>query len=174
MFASGSSLDNGGELVKLDDATGSTIVEFTYDDRSPWPVTPDGDGPSLVLMAPRPGDAWHSDGTHWRPSTLTGGNPGASDALPFAGDPNADQDSDGLSALLEYALGTSDNNPSDGANVLSIDAAGYVHLSSAAGADAAILTVEKSVDLQTWQPHDLTQLLTPGTRWFVRAKATVR
>lgn len=35
-FPAGTALDNGGELLKVEDATGSTIVQFTYDDVTPW------------------------------------------------------------------------------------------------------------------------------------------
>lgn len=174
VFAAGSSLDNGGESVKLNDATGSTIVEFTFDDRAPWPVTPDGEGPSLVLIKPQPGDAWASNASHWRPSTMPGGNPGGSDAVPFTGNPETDNDGDGLSALLEYALGTSDSNPQDAGAVLSIDAAEMVHFPSAAAADDAALTVERSGDLHSWEQHDAALPLAPGARWFVRLRAVGR
>ncbi|MEZ5303587.1 MAG: CotH kinase family protein [Verrucomicrobiales bacterium] len=35
-FAGGSALDNAGETIKLEDAIGQTIREFTYDDADPW------------------------------------------------------------------------------------------------------------------------------------------
>ena len=35
-----------------------------------------------------------------------GATPGGSDALTFSGNPNLDEDGDGLSAFLEYALGS--------------------------------------------------------------------
>jgi hypothetical protein len=114
VFASGSSLDNGGERLKLEDAANSTIVEFIYDDREPWPVTPDGEGPGMVLMLPRAGDAWPSDGAHWRASLANGGNPGGTDAFAYAawkitsapGEADtADSDSDGLTTFWEYAGG---------------------------------------------------------------------
>ena len=44
---------------------------------------------------------------------MVGGSPGAVDAVGFVGDPNADIDGDGLSALLEYALGSSDSVAGD-------------------------------------------------------------
>jgi hypothetical protein len=43
-----------------------------------------------------------------------GGNPGASDSVAFAGTPLADADSDGLAAILEYAMARSDSVANDG------------------------------------------------------------
>ena len=100
-------LDNGGENLKLSFGAGIAIHEFEYEDRFPWPVSPDGDGTSLVLVAPgnRPD---HADPLSWRPSVAVGGSPAGSDATSFVGDPNADGDGDGLGAFLEYFLGSSD------------------------------------------------------------------
>jgi hypothetical protein len=55
-------LSNGGERLHLLAADSSTIVDFTYNDKAPWPETPDGEGPSLVLMRPElsdPAVAWN-------------------------------------------------------------------------------------------------------------------
>lgn len=100
-------LDNGGENLKLSFGAGTAIHEFEYEDRFPWPESPDGDGTSLVLVAPgnRPD---HADPLSWRPSVAVGGSPAGSDATSFVGDPNADGDGDGLGAFLEYFLGSSD------------------------------------------------------------------
>ena len=43
-------LSNGGETITLKDASGATIDTVTYVDVDPWPVTPDGTGPSLELI----------------------------------------------------------------------------------------------------------------------------
>jgi hypothetical protein len=103
----GDNLSNGGENLKLSFGAGEAIHEFAFDDSAPWPESPDGLGPSLVLIAPerRPP---HGDPFSWRPSTAVGGNPGGSDATSFAGDPGADDDQDGIPAFLEYALGSND------------------------------------------------------------------
>jgi len=42
-------LDGGGERVALIDLKGRVVDEVTYDDAAPWPVEPDGHGPSLSL-----------------------------------------------------------------------------------------------------------------------------
>ncbi|MCA9309154.1 CotH kinase family protein, partial [Candidatus Saccharibacteria bacterium] len=48
----GTNLSNSGETVTLEDNTSTVIDSVTYDDGAPWPVTPDGDGPSLELKDP--------------------------------------------------------------------------------------------------------------------------
>ena len=92
-------LSNGGELLKLDDSDSSIIQEFTYDDRAPWPTSPDGGGPSLVY---RGGDP--SLPQSWRASLVDGGNPNASDAVPYT--PGDDVIDYSLSGPLEFDLGT--------------------------------------------------------------------
>ena len=44
------SLDNGGEWLKLVDASGSLVDEVYYDDDAPWPTNADGYGASLQLV----------------------------------------------------------------------------------------------------------------------------
>merc|ERR1711965_298766 len=50
IFQNGSRLNNGSDRMKLEDASNSSIQEFTYDDELPWPNGPDGGGFSLVLI----------------------------------------------------------------------------------------------------------------------------
>ena len=38
------SFSNGGETIQVNDAAGRALVQFTYDDESPWPTAADGDG----------------------------------------------------------------------------------------------------------------------------------
>ena len=99
------SLDNTGEELALLDATGTDAQRFSYNDKAPWPTSPDGDGYSLVLIAPETSPD-HTVATNWRSSALPGGSPSHTDAIPFAGDPDLDNDNDGLNALLEHALGS--------------------------------------------------------------------
>lgn len=104
VFTNGSALSNGGERIKLEDANNGTILEFTYDDQTPWPTEPDQSGASLVLNNPqsRP-DPSLSD--NWRASVRPGGNPGKSDDAPFQGNPLADLNGNGEPDLVDYALG---------------------------------------------------------------------
>jgi hypothetical protein len=56
----------------------------------------------------------HTVPTNWRASLVLGGTPGTSDATTFTGTATADSDGDGLNALLEYGLATSDADASQG------------------------------------------------------------
>ncbi|CAN5395771.1 lamin tail domain-containing protein [soil metagenome] len=157
-----SKLDNGGENLKLSFGAGTAIHEFEYDDAPPWPTSADGDGFSLVMIAPstRPD---HGDPFTWRPSTSIGGNPGTTDSQTFLGDPAADQDHDGIFALMEHALGGSDSLPDPGllpAASLQPHAVGGIpgeFLTFAfrrnLAADDIVYTVETSADLLSWLPN---------------------
>jgi len=103
-FLNGTALSNGGERLRLEAPGGVTIKDFTYDDEMPWPLTADGLGPSLVLIAPETNPD-HRDPANWRASTADGGNPGSDDALHFVGVPGDDDDADGWTNLVEYSLG---------------------------------------------------------------------
>lgn len=72
------SLSNSGERVELQDALGTTIQSFTYEDS--WYATTDGRGYSLTAVDPQTADpnAW-SDKSAWRSSRGIGGSPGRSD-----------------------------------------------------------------------------------------------
>ncbi len=72
-FSSGR-LDNGGEVIKLDDRLGSTILQLRYNDGGQWPSEADGDGPSLEILDPT---AAGDNPDNWQYSTRYGGSPGA-------------------------------------------------------------------------------------------------
>jgi len=55
-------LSGSGERIALKKVGGSIIDEVTYDDNSPWPTEPDGNGPSLELINPA---LDNSAGTSW-------------------------------------------------------------------------------------------------------------
>jgi hypothetical protein len=71
-------LSNSGEALRVVDGAGADIASFTYDDDPPWPVTPDGQGPALVLVSPAANPA---SAASWRASYCLGGRPGEEDAL---------------------------------------------------------------------------------------------
>jgi hypothetical protein len=71
-------LDNGGETLRLAQFLGGTVLSATYDDRAPWPVTPDGAGFSLVPADPNANPA-PDDARNWRSSSAAAGSPGADD-----------------------------------------------------------------------------------------------
>lgn len=64
-------LGNGGENLQIVNSTGTIISQVTYDDATPWPLSPDGNGPSLELLNP---SASLNDGTNWTAATNLIGN----------------------------------------------------------------------------------------------------
>ncbi len=139
-------LSNSGETIQIKSADGlTTLLEFTYGTSGAWPTAADGGGRSLVLINPVSGIN-HNDPENWRPSTGIDGNPSASDALTFIGNPNADIDGDGLSARLEFALGTSDLIPNY--TPLAPGADLTFSVEQILGAD--VFEVEGSSDLSLW------------------------
>ncbi|HEV8712969.1 MAG TPA: lamin tail domain-containing protein, partial [Candidatus Binatia bacterium] len=65
------SLSNSGEVVSLLDAAGTVVDAVLYTDHAPWPVTPDGGGPSLELIA---AGADHTEPYNWAASTTAAGH----------------------------------------------------------------------------------------------------
>ena len=72
-------LSNGGEQVKLEDITNSTILDFDYSDG--WFEITDGRGFSLTVRDPNNADPndWPSK-SNWRTSVFSGGSPGWDDS----------------------------------------------------------------------------------------------
>lgn len=200
-FENGTVLSNGGELITLQNSTGTIIQSFSYSDSSPWPEEADGDDFSLVLLNP---DSLpdHSLASSWRASALAGGNPGTSDSCPdFVGDANADSDLDGLPALIEYYLGTSDTSFGDsqtnlqyGTTTEAGDVFSTYTVTHKIGADAVTTNAQISLDLDNWSdlPVDIvlqdrtpngdgtatstwrsTRSLETTPRQFFRLKATI-
>ncbi len=69
-------LDNTGERIDLSNANGGIALSLLYGDASPWPVSPDGAGHSLVL-ARLGGDP--EEASSWSASAFIGGSPGRAD-----------------------------------------------------------------------------------------------
>lgn len=67
-----SNLSNGGETVSLIDDSLNVIDSVAYDDVSPWPTSPDGNGTSLELKGT---GLDNSDPTNWGASVANGGTP---------------------------------------------------------------------------------------------------
>ena len=68
----GFGLSGGGELIRLYNNDGILMDSLTYDDDDPWPIEPDGDGPTLELINPLSDNAIYSN---WMAS-LGNGTPG--------------------------------------------------------------------------------------------------
>jgi hypothetical protein len=165
-------LDNDGETITLNDASGAIIESFTYLDQLPWPPAGNGDGFSLVRVSPS-SQLNPNTPTSWRASTTAGGNAGSSDTTTF---PGGDAE-----ALLSYALGSNELIP--GA------ALGSIIVPRKMAADDLISIVQTSTDLNNW--IDLTevqneslpvdgfsvqsyQAATNGTERFFRIKVMLR
>ena len=66
-------LKNDNEQLKIEDATNSTVAQFTYKDGPKWPQAADGDGSSLVpISLDADLDEWES----WHASIEINGSPG--------------------------------------------------------------------------------------------------
>ncbi len=138
------SLSNGGEQILFQDASGNPIHDFEYDNASPWPLAPDGQGPSLEIIDPY-GD--YNDPLNWRASSSSDGTPGGDARL---SDP--DTDGDGYPDWTESAFGIPANSPGMIPHAAaSKNGNGQVTVSWAFIPERTYL-VESSGDLQTWQP----------------------
>lgn len=67
-------LANGGGTLRLLNELGGRLLQIEYDNKTPWPVAPDGAGHSLVLTRPSYGE---NDARAWSASAVMGGSPGA-------------------------------------------------------------------------------------------------
>jgi hypothetical protein len=65
-----------GELIRLFDASLILIDTVHYDDSAPWPIEPDGDGPTLELINPSYDNAlpqsWAASSGYGTPGTVNG------------------------------------------------------------------------------------------------------
>jgi len=66
-------LNNGGDGVRVWNGDNLLVDVVNYDDSSPWPTEPDGDGPSLSLIDP---DTDNVLAESWAASLQDGGTPG--------------------------------------------------------------------------------------------------
>jgi len=86
-------LDNGGERVVLIDATSDTLFSVRYNDRTPWPISADGQGYSLVPTVNHP-TGEQNDANEWRASQKIHGSPGEDDEASTNVKANLDQKPD--------------------------------------------------------------------------------
>jgi hypothetical protein len=135
-------LSNGGEMIKLDDADGSTIAEFFYNDNEPWPHSPDGAGHSLVYRGGNP-----EIPANWRASVMVGGTPGGTDSVPYLG-----------GDILAYALGSHPELNSLG---------GTMVVDLQPGADDVAIIPQWSSDLKTWEEDGLELLSQDPMTWSI-------
>ncbi len=160
-----SNLRNSRESLTLLAADGLTnVFSLSYNDRI---ASTDGNGRTLVRILGCTTPA----GYEWRESMADGGNPGSTDSLAFVGDPLADADHDGHSALIEYAFGTSDAVWTPATHFLAPNGTGIPGFAlPLPNADCALLELQCSEDLSAWTPADGA----PVPRRFWRWHATQR
>lgn len=72
-------LDDGGEEIELRDRAGNKVCDITYRDESPWPVSADGFGYSMVVVDQTLA-TWGNFAQDWFASAQIGGSPGTLDA----------------------------------------------------------------------------------------------
>lgn len=156
----GFKLSDGGEALRLSLPDGVVLQELRYNDKNPWPEDADGDGPSLTLQDP--GKMMGDDPAQWTASVRIGGTPGTLGDDDVNTD-QVDNDGDGLTALVEEALGTSDADPASGpGNVVvekrETDGNTYwvVEATRDPAKDDLLIALELSTDLQTWEAADPT------------------
>jgi hypothetical protein len=156
-------LDNSGEEITLFAANGTEIFRFIYNDSM---GSTDGGGKTLIrqlAVPPNPTDYT------WRPSVAAGGNPGTTDAATFPAIPTDDLDKDGLTALVEYAFGTSDTAFTPLTDILEPNGTNEPNLTSPLeNADAVTVQLEWSTDLVMWQNPTL------DARGYWRVRVTRR
>jgi hypothetical protein len=104
-------LDNNGERIDLSNANGGIALSFKYGTTSPWPVSPDGAGHSLVL-AKLGGDP--EDASSWAASAVIGGSPGAPEPAQAAVTPATSTTTTllGIGAPGRYFKGVKEPTPS--------------------------------------------------------------
>ncbi len=162
-FEEGTALSNGGETIKLEDRENGSISEFKYNDKSPWPESADGNGKALGLIDPRslpdPDDPNNWAAIEPSPNSTND---------EFTGDPNIDKDADGMTAFLEYAVGTSENkfNTQSSIFFVSLNTENIVFNYKKNTSDENLnFNIETSIDLKEWKNiSELGELKTEETK----------
>ncbi|MDB6038465.1 MAG: hypothetical protein JWM99_2306, partial [Verrucomicrobiales bacterium] len=73
-------LSNGGENVTLVHAAGALLASAAFSDQTPWPLSADGGGFSLVVQNPN-ANPDPANPANWRASFRMGGSPGEDDPI---------------------------------------------------------------------------------------------
>jgi hypothetical protein len=155
VFAEESSLRAAGERIAIIGVGGATIKDFEYSIAAPWPTATGDEHFSIVLTDPA-SNTDHTIGGNWAKSTVPEGTPGTGETI-GTNNPDADNDGDGLSAFLEYALGGNDEDASSGQGLIGIGAADsravFTYQKNLAANDVTY-TLETTSDLINWSNAD--------------------
>lgn len=119
-----------------------------------------------MLVAPKTNPD-HNLALNWRPSVEPGGTPGGSDSTVFSGDPAGDDDLNGVSNLMQYAMWSAAGStllPAASAQSIAVDnvVAEYLSLTyqQNLAADDVLLELQVSNNLIDWNSG-------PGSLEFV-------
>ena len=82
-FDRDSNLSNGGETLELRDSKDNLVFSFQYNDKSPWPTAPDGNGPSLYLVSADTPSSKLGEAERWQASNVPNGTPGFETKLSY-------------------------------------------------------------------------------------------
>lgn len=106
---SGGALSNSGELIKLVDRDGFLVDSVLYDDADPWPVEPDGNGPSLEL---KDAATDNNDAANWQ---FSGGTTGVIiNGFEVSGTPGAENSGGGTAGpAVNISLANFEFTPKD-------------------------------------------------------------
>ena len=149
-------LEPAGERLTLRAPDGSMVASFAFAASDPWPGAGRERPFSMVLAHPVRG---LGNPAAWRSGAEPMGTPGTSDATIFSGSASADSDHDGLPAIVEYALGTRDDDASSGPESIIFEwDSGHrfvVRIPRRLRADDVMFRVDASLDLVSWFPAAL-------------------
>ncbi|MGJ8698134.1 MAG: FN3 associated domain-containing protein [Verrucomicrobiaceae bacterium] len=159
-------LSNDGEQITLSRVGEGVLFGVLYNDVGDWPRLADGKGFSMVL-ADAAGGALLNVAGNWTANAVPGGSPGVVDETQSSygfwkqvlgiTDDFSDADGDGLSPLMEYALGSSPVVPSVGVSprvgLVNVEGSNYLTLSYGENGLASDLVyeIQQSGDLVNWQ-----------------------
>lgn len=164
----GDNLSNGGEQLKLSLGVGTAILDFTYSTSEPWPSAADGSGFSLTLINPSSLPD-HTLASSWRISSAINGSPNATDLTDYetwatantvSGGSDGDDDGDGISNLMEFALASDPHTPSleDLPQSSIIDGLLILTFTKTTAADNLSSMIEFSSDLVNWDSTSAVRL----------------
>ena len=155
------SLSNDGEPIVIEGANRAEIARFLFLDEPllGWPALADNGGRTLELRNPS-GGLNLNESSAWAASATNGGTPGAARPSSSNGrptNPTADEDGDGIRALVEYLQGTSDTVPNaSGMRLVQIDEDEFeLSYPVVPGQLGLTVTVETSANLVDWSTGNL-------------------
>lgn len=157
-------LANSGEALRLETRSGDVLLDFSFDDKAPWPETTDGEGAYLVLRAEAASqdfsspEVWRANRGDDQPGAWSGHESGYArwKRQHFPHGPSGDlddPDGDGAANLLEYAVG-SDPHLASSKPDLTIQRSGddviYRYSEQSAMSPEVSVHLEFSQDLEHW------------------------